>query len=345
MKAKIVTLLLLLATLAGMSCKKEEKEWWKTHPAKNPATWKLDAATPIEKRVAPPPDYVMDYYNKFDGELMDKDKPFRPYTPTARETAEIEAVIRALPAEYIEKLKPRLLGIYFVENMIGTGLTDFAPGKDGENFVFMLFNPSSLRISASEWITSKEKTAFKFNEPGWELNIDLGGEGSGFYYIFLHEISHAYDYVAGVTPLEPGSETAINYVRLFETGGAAREYPFTAQAWIDFDKPAAFARFKGIDKVTFYGLNDGPKLSITDASQVYSALETKPFATLYATMNWMEDFAELMAAYMHTRTYGRPWTLTVSRDGKAVYRINDPLARKSMGGRVDFAEKLLRDGR
>ncbi|MFH1537561.1 MAG: hypothetical protein ABIH66_01290 [bacterium] len=307
-----------------------QDEWWKEHPAKKVESYNFSPDVPLEDRVVAVPGHVMDFMLIFDKDYIAEDAPYRAYTPTESELEEVKAAIRRLPKEMKEKISPYLLGIYFIENLLGSGFAEFVPDEEGKDHYFMLFNPKVLKMDASEWITDKERSCF-IEEPGYELEIDIGEGLSGFYYIFSHEISHVYDYIAKVTPGEGKLESEKD----------RENYPFIGGVWDEFGKPKDKYTFNGMGDITFYGMNDGPKIKISEAPALYDRLQQSPFVTLYGAVNWMEDFAEYMAAHMNIRLYERPWKLTVSKDGEVIYEMKDILKRENIKSRVAFVEKLL----
>ena len=296
----------------------------------------------IASRIYPTPQFILDYYAEIDKDLIAPDKPYRAYTPTQAEMAEIEAVIANLPEKFAAKIAPRLLGIYFVENLIGSGWGDWVPGKDGNNYFIMIFNSSVLKMSASEWITGKEKSVFVFDQPGYALEIDIGSGMSGFYYIFYHEITHIYDYIAKVTPGEDSMKSAQEYELMQGNAAYRKKYPYIDGVWKYFTTPEDQHNFPGRENITFYGLSGGPKIKISEAPAYYEKLKSTPFVTLYGTLNWMEDFSEYMAAYMSAVVMKRPWTLRITKDGKPIYEMNGVFDRALAQERRQFAEKLVK---
>lgn len=310
--------------------------------ARNIENYRFPPQGAIEDRIYTAPQFLLDYYTGIDKALIPADKPYKPYAPTPAELAEARSIISRMPKEYKDKIAPRLLGIYFVENLIGSGWSEWMQGKDGKRYYYMVFNSKVLKMTAGEWITGKEKSVFIMDDPGMDLTIDVGAGLSGFYYIFYHEISHVFDYIASVTPGEPGMEKVVQYEMRSATHSFAKQYPFMYSAWLNFRLPVKEYNFPGRDNVTFYGLSGGPKIKISEAPAYYEKLRSTPFVTLYASLNWMEDFAEFMAAYMNVVVMKRPWILRITKDGKTVYEMNGVFDRKLVDSRMKFAEKLVK---
>ena len=295
----------------------------------------------LAERVGPAPQPVMDLFAEYDRDIIPHDKPYRAYTPTEEQMRDIRAAIAALPRAVRDTAAPRLLGIYFIENMIGSGWTEWMIGPDRQEYFVIALNAEVLQLNASDWITKKEKTVFKPDDPAMDLRIDIGADRSGFYYIFCHEIAHVYDYATDVTPGEPGQAPAKLFEEKIRRCKSMKErFPFMHEYWQEFRKPAPAHDFEGRASVSFYGLG-GPNVNMSAAPELYRALETGPFVTLYASQNWMEDFAELFAAWMSIEILGRPWKLTVTRNGETVYTMEQPLKREPLAARASLMKKIL----
>ena len=296
----------------------------------------------LEDRVGTAPQAVLDYFAEFDKNQIPEDKPYRAHTPTTAERAEIASVIGKLPDAFRKAMTPCLAGIYFIDNMIGSGWTEWFIGPDRREYYIIALNSEVLSLNASQWLTKKEKSAFVADDPAYDIRIDIGTDVSGFYYVFFHEAAHVFDYIGDITPGEPGMESAKRYAKIMALGlRTDTGYPFPATCWKAFSEPRTKYDFPGRMAVTFYGLNGGPYLKISAALSLYEFLEKSPFATLYGAQNWMEDFAEMFAVVMSVDELHRPWKLTVTKNGKSIYEIDNPLKRHSVAPRVTLMKKLI----
>ncbi|MFA6449741.1 MAG: hypothetical protein WCX65_09750 [bacterium] len=340
-KGFILMLCISLLAICGACSGRKASET--IHPAKKFESYIFDPNKPLAGRVETAPDFVLDYLSEFDSDYLKKSNlKYTPYTPTATELAEVKKYINELPKGFAGKIAPKLLGIYFVNNLLGSGLTDWVAGEENETYFFMVFNPDVLKIDASEWITDKERSCFKA-DPAYNLEINIGSGTSGFYYIFYHEIAHGYDYVEHVTPGEPGLDAEKKYVELKKKSpNMVSAYPFIDRIWNEYRKPAAAYDYSGRDKITFYGINDGPKLNMSEAPELYTRMLESPFVSLYGSMSWMEDFAEYSAMYMSVKKLNRPWALTIKKDGKTVFEMKDILDRENISDRFSYIENVLK---
>lgn len=293
-------------------------------------------------RVGPAPQSVMDLFAEYDRDIIPRDRPYSAYTPTQAQMREIQGVIGMLPAAVRDAVPQRLLGIYFIENMIGSGWTEWMMGPDRQQYYVIALNAEVLELNASDWISKKENSVFKRDDPAYDVRIDIGADLAGFYYIFFHEIAHVYDYMNSVTPGEPGQAPAKLFEEKIRRGKSMEEkFPYMHAYWKSFGEPAADVDFSGRSDVVFYGLWGGPNIAISHAPTLYRHLSQSPFVTLYASQNWMEDFAELFAAWMSSEIMGRPWSLTVTQDGNPVFVIEHPLKQARLAARVAVMKGLM----
>ncbi|MFA6434901.1 MAG: hypothetical protein WCW52_09420 [Elusimicrobiales bacterium] len=108
--------------------------------------------------------------------------------------------------------------------------------------------------------------------------------------------------------------------------------------WDDYSKPAAAGDFPLRDKLTFYGLSDGPLLNPEQAPELYVEFSRSPFVSLYGSRNWAEDFAELVTFWMITRQLRQPYMITVTVPG------GEPLVIKPMDSQknLDRAGSMMK---
>jgi len=240
---------------------------------------------------------------------MDSREDYHSYKPNRREVRRIRQALAALPPLTRSVLRERLLGLYFIRNFMGGGLTDWVVDSSGGMYVFMVFNPESLRKSISSWLTYRENSCFKDDGSNTTITVSGGKKYSGFTYVLLHESTHAVDYVTHVTPyVEEGLRRT----------GHPRSTPFTDGVWNVLRKPLKQYDFPLRSSLTFYGLKE-PEIPLSRSLEVYRGLEQTPFASLYGSMSWAEDIAEFVFFYHLTRKLGQPYMIRVSRKGKLLY--------------------------
>jgi len=295
--------------------------------ARNFKTFPLDMGKPLISRVQPVPDFVLKAWREWD------EKPgYHPYMPDEAEMRIIGEYIELLPPLVKSVMKERMLGIYFVNNLLGSGLTDWVIDDRNNIYTYMIFNPSTLKKNISELVTWKEETCFIKNDGDIRVRIDLDSNMKGFYYILLHEATHIVDYVQQITPYtEPDIKRFIKNPR--ETTD------FTLQVWKGYQDTAMPQSFRS--GITFYGFGRGPKINITDARGIYEDLSRSPFISLYGAQNWAEDLAELLTFYHLTNKMGMSYRIAVFRGETVLYRSN-PAENPYVKARFPQLERFYR---
>jgi hypothetical protein len=142
-------------------------------------------------------------------------------------------------------------------------------------------------------------------------------------YILLHESTHLVDYIENITPY-----TEPEYKKFLKIKSS--ETDFTKSVWKDYDIPRQ--KFPFTKKITFYGFNK-PQLHLSESVGVYTSLTGSPFVSLYGSLSWAEDLAELTTYYHMTRILNQPFIISVMRDRKkilSIYPLNSPAVKKRL---------------
>ena len=297
-----------------------------TAQVRNLDNFHFNPQTALADRVADAPDFLLRYLMGYD-----RRSDYSAYRPSEAEMKIIRNGLAQLPRLHREVLSERLVKVYFVSNMMSNGYTDWTLNRDGKIFVFMVFNPASLKSTISEVLTRREMSAFKKNLRDMSVAINAGNQ-PGFLYILLHESSHAVDYIRHITPMiEPGMEK-VNKDLPSTTA-------FVRGTWQSYKQPEAGCDFPLRKEVTFYGLNHGPKISLSEAKTLYQGLEGSCFASLYGSQNWAEDFAEYFALYHLTQKMQEPYKISVLKNGKPVF-VYEPMQNPKVISRFGLIEKF-----
>ncbi len=296
-----------------------------THPAK-----KLDSFEHIEgnliDKIGSPNDVLMDYLM-----FMDCRKGiYKSYQPTANELETIKSVFKQIPRKLKEAVEDRIIGIYFVKNFLGSGLADWVKDENGNVYTFMVFNSVLLKQTATERITMRERSAF-ISEDSYKLTYNLG-DVSAFSFIFYHELMHVYDYIYRATPGE----------KHLYTDQHTEKHAFTKGIWESSYQPVSKYDFPNRNKLHFYGIGGEPKIKISHAPQIYRHLERSPFVSIYGSMSFLEDFAEMGAILIHKEILRHPYEIIIEKDGKVIYRFDNPINRPYVLMRLKYIEKIFR---
>lgn len=266
----------------------------------------FNADTPLVGRIATPPEFVMAYLKK-----LDNRPDYVPYSPTNEEMRIAGQSLNNLPDLNKSILAKHLIGVYFINNFTGNGLCDWVVDRNGMVYVFIVFNSSAFKNNISDLLTEKEKTCFKKDTPGIDIRINCGSKFNGFQYILLHESTHAVDYVMNITPY-----VEVNYKNFKKIAGSDTE--FTRGIWSGYDRHKADYQFSG--KVSFYGLAP-QNLPLSEAPAIYKELSRSPFVSLYSTLAWPEDLAELVTFYHLTHVLKQPFNISVYSKNKKIISL------------------------
>jgi len=257
------------------------------------SSYEIDPRSSLPSRITVAPALVLAYMNDLD------ETQYKSYIPTSAEKSRIASDFVKLPPLHKKILKDRLIGIYFFDDLMGSGYTDWVRDENGDYYAWMVFHTDVLKKSISQLVTEKELTAYK-NDPGLEINC---GKASGFLYILLHETTHALDYALSLSPYV---EEAVK-----KGNPGPRDSEFTRGIWTSLKSPLGKYNFSLRSNIKFYGFGGGPKLEASDASLIYDELVKTPFVSLYGTASWAEDLAEALTFYHLTRKMKLPYEIKV----------------------------------
>lgn len=169
------------------------------------------------------------------------------------------------------------------------------------------------------------------NISDFEVNINCGTNYNGFLYILLHESTHLVDYIERITP----------YVEdeFKDEQHAIEKNHFVNNVWQNYNTPIDDYNFTEQKNITFYNINNGPKIKITDAVKTYQELSTTPFVSLYGSQNWAEDLAEYMAFYHLTQILKQPFDIQVYENKKRIYQY-EPFSSRLVLKRYDTVKQF-----
>jgi len=284
------------------------------HVVKKISFWKPALGLPPNKRIGTAPPELIEFL-KLD--VMAQSIAAKPKSPTLTPDfiAEVTAAFDELPEEVRRLLGSRLLGIYFIEDIGGSGFTDMAFDENGNATAgFIVLDPAVLmQRAANEWATWRDNTPFK---PGSEFRlvaeIEAGNQNNRkntIQYILLHELAHVISIGGSLHPswnIQPGEVTSLS------------SYPFFQLSWRRSDDGKKFisrfdAQFPQRTDVVYYF---GARLATSQMADIYEKLEQTNFVTLYGATRPGDDFAEAFANYVHTVMMGRPFAIRIYREGK-----------------------------
>ncbi len=319
--APLAVALLLAAPLpaaAKLPCAAKDRDCLFKAASQNPTRtldfWAKRLADPIGERIGPAPQELVDYI-----EIDNAMSGFPEKPKVAKLSPDFLADVKGALADLMPVLK-RLVGgtfagVYFVEDLGGSGYTDAIRESPGANPVaaYVVLDPKVLgRFTANSWATWKENTPFKPGN-GWKLEAQIeeareDTRRGAIRYILLHEFGHV---VAATRTLHPMWDIAAKDLP------AGARWPFFDLSWtIDRAKNAFASKYESafpLRKSVVYYL--GAKLEAKDMTPAYQSLDRTNFPTLYGATSFGDDFAESFASYVHTQVLKRPWVIRITKDG------------------------------
>ena len=309
------------------------------HVAKKIEFWKQALILPVEKRVAVAPPELVDFLRL---DNIAQSIPNKPRAPVLAEdfVREVMAAFDELPQSVKSQLTTKLVGIYFIEDIGGTGFTDVVFDSSGKEVAgFVVLDPSVLlQQTANGWATWKENTPFKPSTE-FRLTAEIEEESqntrkNAIQYILLHELAHVISIGGNVHPswnVEPRDIASLlpyRYFRLSWTRSKDRSGYVSL-----FDE--AFPQRK--DVVYYFGA----RLAANTMAATYESLERTNFVTLYGATRPGDDFAEAFASYVHSVTMKRPFLIHIYQNGKQVKSFDACWSLPRCADKRQLIEQLL----
>lgn len=322
MKIWVIILSGLIYTLF-ISCRNEQSQLYdilnnQTHSIE---THPFSTSKNIKEKIGTIPDIVLGQLK-----IWDNDSTYSSFNPDSNQIDFIVDLISQLPPLNRKALEERLAGIYFIQGFKSNGMTDFV--RDSANMLhfYFVFDSDLLNTSIKQAITKRLYSCFKQESNNIDIEIETSDSIPALFATLLHESTHAVDLVYQITPfLYPVfSDITIN---------KDTHFIFTLPYWQKYSKPQTEYDFWGRDSITFYGFNGGPKLSIDLADQLFLSFENSPFASLYASMNWAEDLAEMVTWYHLVKYHNCTYSIVVKTGEKVIFQY-EPMKNKNVIDRV-----------
>ena len=312
----------------------------KVHPVHDIATWKAALARPVGERIAPASPLIVEYLN------LDNIFNGYPEKPRAAKLdpaflADVKGAIADLPPGIWRLFNERFIGLYLVEDLGGTGFTDFVMDKGKKPVAgYIVLDAAILgRQTANAWATWKENTPFKL-QTVFKLEARIeedknDNRKNAIQYILLHELGHV---------LSIGTDVHPSWALAPKDIPANAKFPYFSLSWrIDraADKYVTLydANFPQRKDVVYYF---GAKLPATEMAPAYTSIEKTNFPSLYAATKPGDDFAEAFASYVHVVVMKRPWQITISRGGEVVKTFNACWDEPRCAEKRKMLEQLLK---
>lgn len=237
-------------------------------------------------------------------------------------------ISKTLPKKISTLFDKYVIGIYFCENLGGSGLTHYISENGKVVGGIIILDSSVLNKTANDWITYKENTVFTSKEFKLEIKIEEEKNNTvenGIRYILLHELGHIFASINGINP-----DIFVNNSNIeseFYRGIWKKDKEFTDPN-VEYDL---------INIARFYS---NQKISLEENwDKIYPQLFNSPFSTLYASTNAGDHFAEGFVSYVHVVMEKKPWTLKISKQDKIIFQMENLITKNQF--EMDFFEKLI----
>lgn len=332
----IFLLFIIVLSLSCFSCEKKKsfRELVEENPVYHLENYPFfDPGNPLAERVVPAPDFILSYLKEIDNR-----DDYKVYPLSDEEIALCAEYLDKLPEQHKKILKKRLVGIYFIENFLGSGMADFVLDSERILYCNLFLNPETIQNDISTWMSFRENSCFIKEEPGKNSQItiiqDCGKDYTGLMYILLHETTHVVDYVCSITPyIEEAIKVIFNKKHVHTK--------FTQNVWDTADKPVKEYDFDLRPEITFYGMGGGPKISKKDAEALYTGCEKTPFASLYGSLNWADDLAEFYTWYYYTTVLNQSYEIRIYK-GDTLMHTFKPMEGEKVRQRIPVVEEIFR---
>lgn len=286
-----------------------------THPVKDVNYMRAFQALPLNQRVLAAPAKLLDYLN-LDNQLHGFPNRPRPATFGRQLMQDMKDAIRETPDVVKSLIDSRLMGIFLVRDLGGTGYTDYVYDQMHEPAgAFVVFDAEVLTRSANDWATWKENTPFTA-DPDIDLQATIENEAEdnrkqALQYILLHELGHVASVARSFHPRWDDWDCRSDPPEMF---------PFFQLSWQlgNQDDCGFISKFdrEGFTRRTEVVYYFGARLAAAASPEVYAQLEKTNFPSLYAATSPYDDFAESFVSYVHTVLMGKPFEIRIDERGQ-----------------------------
>jgi hypothetical protein len=323
-------LCLLASSCAGRQLRQSGPSDLRAMPYKQASVYSVDIpaslAKPVSERIGAAPELLLGYLREVEG-----NPSYASYAPTEAERGLFSSYYERLPPKFKAAFESQVLGVYWISNFKGGGMSDYVFEKDGTSRLILILNPKILQLSLADWIAYRDASAYDAAGSGLSLKSTCPGSSSckGLLHTLTHEAAHIYDFANHATP----------YVeKHLATEAAATDKAFTAGIWESYAKPIAAYAIPDRERLAPYGL--GKALPLSAAIAQYKALAATPFYSLYGSASWAEDFAEAATWTWLGEKLGIGYEVEALKDGAVVASFRPDIGRSAVGRQAAIREAL-----
>ena len=282
--------------------------------------WDQMLERPLELRLAPAPAVLLDFVNQCNAAAHNTAVASSCSMPDDF-LLDLQRAITELPASIKAKLEPCLLGVYFMQGVGSSAVTDVIALANGELLgAFVALDPQVfLARTANQWATWKENFPFQAS-PELRLEARIADENSNtrqaaLQFLLLHEFGHVLtasrelmpDWWLDTLQIQPQD----HYTYLPLSWEINPQHQILPQARCDFPLR---------DQLSYYA---EPQIMAHEMLATYQAVAKTNFPTLYAATNVYDDFAESFAGYVHTVLMQQPYEICIFKADELIFSLSD----------------------
>jgi len=273
----------------------------------------VDPDQPLLGRAKPIPPRLLEGWRAADLSMGKQPHRYATHPLSGAERQMLQQALATLPENWQALLRQKLAGIFFVDQLLGGGISDWVVAPDGSVAYTMILNPALFRHTAAEWLDLRENASFAKGP----LHLAAGGwDGvSALTYVLWHESAHLLDYERRITPYVEAE------LRDFRRDPDASS-PFTQAVWQKIDEPLPAFDFENRKSLNPYRMNENkPLLPNRDLASLFDAWSRTPFVSLYASGSWTEDLADFAAFRLQAERSGKEPYWELRNGGKSLGRF------------------------
>jgi hypothetical protein len=228
-----------------------------------------------------------------------------------------------LPPKFKNIIFEKVLGIYFIENYLGGGMTLPIFSNNGDMYMVIFFNPEILHQDISKWINYRDNSIFANTDSSISVSIEISSEYRALIHTLFHETCHVYDFYKFVTPVRNRKIIPTEFIN---------------NVWNNFDEPIKEYNFTERNSLSFY--DQGERIDKAYALNIFMALIDTPFSSLYGSTTWLEDFAETFTWYFLNNYYGIKYTTKLFKNDELILSY-DPNDNELVRRRYKIFEEII----
>ncbi|MEM7183090.1 MAG: hypothetical protein AAF518_19425 [Spirochaetota bacterium] len=244
------------------------------------------------------------------------------YSLNSKQKQLVNNAYTLLPKFLQETIKKHVVRISFVKGYRYSGLCHPSFTKSGKIYSLIIINAKLLEQSLDEWINEKENKMFRSSEKDSKgITVSISNRHSAILAILLHETAHAFDFNHHITPYTDATTFRV------QKDVFIRKHPYTTSAWIDFrerlDKKKIFTLVRTYQE----------NIPLHSANKMYTTLIQSPHSSIYGTLNWSEDFADMVMLDHLVNQMSLQYEISV-RDAKGLTTTYRPLENPRVKKRI-----------